>query len=118
MVNTNPISTQYVTEGDRRDLVFDLTKAGAVYNLTGLKVTFHRYFTNKGVDDSINTDDDAAVISITDAANGEVTITPIATFWVLGSYLVHFEVLESGKLFRFPDTETIQFIVTDELTGG
>jgi len=116
--NTNPIETNYVTEGDRRTIVFDLTKGGAVYNLTGLKVTFHRYFTNKGVDDEIDTVDEAAQIAITDAANGEVTITPTASYWVLGTYWCHFEVLETGKNYRFPDTEVIAFVVTDELIGG
>ena len=114
----NVLETIKEAEGSERDLTFALTKGGAAYDLTDLKVTCYIFDRGSGTSSSINTTDDSDEINISDAEGGEVTLTPGSDFWTRGSYFLHFKVLEDGKNYRFPATQVFKIDVTDDERGG
>ena len=89
--------------GDNYDLVFVLKRSGTAVNLTGAKIWFtvkrSVAQTDSAADLQLDTDTPAD-ISITDAANGQVTVylKPSNTESLEGSWLYDLQVLLSGKV--------------------
>ena len=109
-----------VRDGNVQPIVFwlryrDANKVSHPYDLsTATKVTLHRLSRNRDKT-SINTVDNPSNLAITDDINGEVTLTPSATFWKYadGWYDIWFRTIDTGATVDNPEAEVENFMVTE-----
>jgi len=108
--------SQTVRVGETEDVVFTLTRNSAAFNLTGITSATLRRQANTGVEDS--TDNLTGLLSVTDATAGEITLTPITTWWAdeVDHYDVYMDVVKSTKLYTFSRTTQERFLVVDKFS--
>jgi len=95
---------QTVRYGETEDVVFTLERNDVAFALTSATSVTLRRRSSLGVDDS--TDNLTGLLSVTDAAAGEVTLTPSTTFWAIkGYYDCYIDVLLAGKVYSFDADE-------------
>jgi len=104
-----------VREGSREDIVFTFTVSGVAFNLAGREIKLLRR-DNKGVEDSFSTEDASPIIAITDAAAGELTLTPTATTWgnKLTSYTIYFEVQDGTIFVAWPEATNVTVTLVED----
>jgi len=91
-----------VAPGDQEPVTWTLARGGVAFDLTGITSAILHRLNSRRMSDS--TDAATGLIAVTDAANGEITLSPNAAYWGADSswYDLWFVVIKGGGTYRFP----------------
>lgn len=94
---------------DMDTIVFKLRRQQLPYDLSAADKVILRRMSEHGVADSIDTDANPTELAITNAADGEVTLTPAETFWAATelNYEMYFEAVMGDRHYYFPSDDII-----------